>query len=406
MQKFKNILIGFVLFFFIYLEPIYIGPVKWGQIWKGLFCVFAILYVILKKVKAPKFIYIYYFITFLSLINTSIFSYPIETISVTLKILLFPLTYHFFLSLNLQRSKYFSMLRYFVFFTSYSCLIFHFKILSPLTKGYDVALYGGDSEGFSTIFQTVHSTAILLTFSLCYLIYELFYFNKKMSLLTKFHYILNLLILFYSVYLTYVRTALLILVTGLFFIFIYKQKIKNLGRIITVFTIIGFFFLFKFNTDEGFRNRLIGKTIYDDKKVVDTNTISSGRLKIWETSFKSWSENNNILEILLGIGENELMERNNKYIGFRVFSHNGFIDILVQNGLISFLFYIMFLFNFNKNIKHPFIKEGKLIIIAFFYMYLTMMFVQGGQEVYTMLLINLVLLAFGITKTKYNINKV
>jgi hypothetical protein len=396
-----NLAIGILLFFLIYLEPVYIGPVKWGQLWKGVFCLCALLYVILKKVKAPKFVYLYYVIAFLSIFNTSIISYPIETLSVTLKILLFPLTYHFFLSLKLKRSKYLSILRYFVFFTSYSSIIFHLKLLTPFTEGYDVALYGGDSEGFSTIFQSVHGTAILLTFALCYLLYEFFYFSKKMSLFTKIYYIINILILFYSVYLTYVRTALLILATGLFFIFIYKQKLRNLGRIITIFFAMSLFFFVKFSSDEGFRNRLIGKTIYDEEKVLDSNTLSSGRLRIWETSFKSWTENDNILELFFGIGENELMERNNRYIGFRVFSHNGFIDILVQNGIISFLLYLIFIASFYKNIKNESKRDGGILLLAFFYMYLAMMLVQGGQLVYTMFLMNLSLLAIGFKD--YNI---
>mgnify|MGYP001014027550 CR=1 FL=1 len=65
-------------------------------------------------------------------------------------------------------------------------------------------------------------------------------------------------------------------------------------------------------------------------------------------------------------------------------------------GIISFLLYLMFIIHFYKTIKRHY-RKGGVILLAFFYMYLAMMLVQGGQEVYMMLLLNLALLGFGVT---------
>jgi O-antigen ligase len=137
--------------------------------------------------------------------------------------------------------------------------------------------------------------------------------------------------------------------------------------------------------------RILGQTKWNDNTSVsgefDYNKVSSGRFDIWYSSINNLFVNNNFFEIVFGITEPELQSRNKKSINLSIFSHNGFIDSFVTNGIIGFVLLFMFLkgwykflnqIKFKKNRKLPEFRYG----ISVFIVYIITLIFQGGVIVY------------------------
>jgi len=233
-----------------------------------------------------------------------------------------------------------------------SAIPFHLGLIRPLGSAYNIDIYeaGDNVYSYVGIFQNAHASAIVTSMSVINLMF-LYFITKKKYLIVLVG------IGFYSIYSSYVRTSYLMLIVGVLILLhmIIKKKLRMSFLYYFLLILTSFLFYYLYNNDAVFSARLIGKTKYmSENRSISSENISSMRTVIWYTNLAFWSEGN-LIEKIFGYGDELSKDNMMKKTGMRVFSHNGFIDKLVQDGIIGlglfmfYLFYIYKLVSINKD---------------------------------------------------------
>ena len=397
----KKIFLGVLLFFFLYMDPIYFGAFKWSQIWKVILMLFMISFLFVKKIKLNKIISTYIISSFFYIISPFLFDYFTDTLVYLTTLLFFPTIFLLVYFITKKTGDYLSILSFLSIFFILSFIPFYFELLPQLGSSYDIKSLGISNEKtISGLFQKPHPASQVLAYSCL----TLFYVISKTKNSKKYFLILILILGVYFQIKTFVRLGLLMTLVGAFFYYIYKTNVaKKLKSFLFAFIILilSFPFVSETNTFKSYEKRLFGENQYDysyhNSKIIDYNKISSGRIGIWKSSINSLLSNDDPFEIIFGLTESELLNRNRKNFGLAVFSHNGFIDAFVTNGLIGILLYIYFIITWFKSIinrKMLFFKnysEYKYVLSVFFIFLVSTLF-QGGKIIYDGLFLSLSIL--------------
>lgn len=392
-----KIIAAFILVFIIvYLDPLQFGPFKWSQIWKSIFILFVFFrYFLLKKNKLIL-VNIYVLLSLNFLITLSFFIDPLSLLTHCLSFLFFPSIFLFFYYNYRSFEDYEAILKFSSSFVIVSFIPFYFGLLPELGKSYDLSVLGDvGSNSLVGLFQRPHSAALILSYASLTM---LFFLQSSKSKRKRLFYILMFLLSVLLVLKTYVRTGLLMIIIGFFIFYFYKSTYVKKTKVLVITFIIGLTGLIITSSNEAnvYEMRMFGETEYSGNSKndeLDLNQISSGRLSIWESSFASWNEKDSVMDILFGIGENELLKRNYQKIGFSVFSHNGFLDMLVVNGLVGLILFLLFLWKWYNIIKstnqgpRP-LPSSRLYALSVFFMYVISCFFQGGPIIYDSIFIS------------------
>lgn len=117
--------------------------------------------------------------------------------------------------------------------------------------------------------------------------------------------------------------------------------------------------------------------------------LGSGRLVFHLVSFQHLSDMS-LLEFFLGIGRTNQLDLMYMDIGMSITSHNGFLDMLIQNGLIGLLLFVAY-FKALWSAIQP--SDNDRLIKGLFFMILGFQFLQGGFMFYFDFLFAILLLA-------------
>lgn len=338
MKIFKYIIYGLALLPLFHYETLYIGPIKISHLWKGVVLVYLFFSIIITKQKA--FIYKpFIWIAILQLVNIELLNNPFNALVNFGTILLLPV-----LGIYLLRLNYYQLRKALIFFASFFILSFipyQFGILDSIREGYNLSTFGGTS-GLIGPFQNPHGAAISLASALIVVLHYWFEgcFNKL--------YLTLLFILgFYFLLSTYVRTGLAMFVIGSIPTLMYFAKKQ--ARTFFQLAVFAFFMSILASnwilSNEVLMNRITGQNKYRSEETFES--MGSGRVGIYIASLEIFAEAN-IKEKAFGIGESEQMSRIHKITNMRIGSHNGFLDVLLQNGIIGLLFLFTFFFRFYK----------------------------------------------------------
>jgi hypothetical protein len=249
-------------------------------------------------------------------------------------------------------------------------------IIKPVTEAYDIAVYGGEgSMAYIGFFQHPHSAAVSLSFSLLYLINNVF-INKKYSRLALIIFIPLIALGVFALYKTYVRTGYLMFGAAVILLYIKTFKIKFVAIYIAIamLAVVGVKYLL--TKDIVLQNRLSDKTIYM-KGDAGVERKGAGRIIFVEKAIEIWSESN-IIEKFFGVGNDEMRNRMHNKTRMFIPTHNGFTDALLVNGLIGFIIFILYLYSIFNMINLNRKSSDYLIAMSFFIQYLFFQFTQGG----------------------------
>jgi hypothetical protein len=376
MKHAKVILLFLVFFLIFYLEPIYIIGIKFAVIWKFfLFLFFIIKYRNIFKLsnKIIKYSYLY---TFKNLFNLSAILYPLQSIYNTILSFSFPFFYNIFIK-NFNENRLLPIIKKLSIFVIISSIPFHLNLLEPLGRGLEISTFDTTLQNieysFIGIFQNAHAAAIITSYALMNII---FFYKKEKKIFYLFLSLLGII----NIYMTYVRTGYLMVVLSILFYLIYDlkyiEKIKSLILIGVAFTT----FVYFANTDIVI-NRIFNISKYDPSNVginYDSESLSSGRTLFWAVNLLEWW-NADIITKLFGMGEEVARENMEIRIGLKIFSHNGFIDSFIENGIIGiFLFLGMFFYMIKLVIKNKGSTFFSLAATSTL-MFILMTFFQGGH---------------------------
>jgi O-antigen ligase len=196
--------------------------------------------------------------------------------------------------------------------------------------------------------------------------------NPENSNSLNMFYILLIILGFYELVGTYVRTGLAIYLVALAYIFLQNLNMKKVLFIIASLSVFGAGSFYIISTSE------VAQMRFEDRnKYVKNDEVGSGRLTYWKSAVENWSNDEDIV-ILIGLGEMYAEEKMEKSVGLKIFAHNEFFQMLQQEGLIGFSLFLSSLFTLYSFIKRH--KDSKYYqnSMAIFIGMITMMMFQGG----------------------------
>lgn len=270
-----------------------------------------------------------------------------------------------------------------------SCLIlatvpYHLGILvnsAAATDNLNLTKYGASGTLFTGPYASIHEASITLSITLFCLL-----FNYKTSTrAVKIWIVVLFLIGLYGVYLTYVRTALVMVGIGVIIeLFLNKKSTRLLSGGVVLVIIASICYIIYLNSSV-LQLRLANTNVYDSEVAE-----GSGRFLFWSTMMKYITSGGPML-FLFGGGRENGRDYMYSAIGQRLFSHNGIIDILVcagLTGLVLFFFYQRGLFRRLKWSNRKALPSYKLVLTVFL-MYYTAIIFQGYQFFWIFILISL-----------------
>lgn len=359
---------GFFLLFLFHFESLSIGPLKISHLWKGMVLVLLVFHFLFSK-KFKLFIYKpLVILPFLLFFNQEFFENPFNvflTISINLIIPFFGIYI-----IHLSEKQLQKWLLFFASFFVLSFMPYQLGLLQSYGEGYNLEKYGAESYGLVGPYQGVHAASIALAASFIILVY--FWIQKTYN--RQYLSLLIILCLFFLIN-VYVRTGLAMALIGILpmIVKLYRQSNKKTRRSIKLVSlVIPLLLLYQISQNEILQKRITGNSKYGQENNIEK--YGSGRGLIYITNFKIFYESN-IIEKFIGMGSLELMRRTNQKIGIHVLSHNGFLTILLSQGVLGLTILITFyinVYNVIKRLPKDLMPLGQSLFIAF----LIMTFIQ------------------------------
>jgi O-antigen ligase len=226
---------------------------------------------------------------------------------------------------------------------------------------------------FSGIFNGQHPLAITTSMASMFILYE--YMSSK-SKFSKFYNLILLVLAVIIVYKAFTRTGWVMM--GLGFIVILYYKARNFKNVIMYLSFAGLIGLGGYQlflkNNQRFSNR-INDVVNDGTYQADRG---SGR-DIFRSVSLGLFLDGDVPTQIIGTGIEPLMDHMEDTIGMRLYSHNGFIDALVAEGIIGIIFMTCFIF---AMVRYAYTKRRNNyfpITISCIAMWIIFQFVQGGS---------------------------
>jgi len=377
----KRLLFFLCFFVLFYVEPLRVGEVSIAVIWKAglvLSLLFLLLHSTIKAQRMPKITFWGLIFAVQSAFNASFFVGLVENVSEAMKNTFVPMIYGVGVSIGNSTQTSEAIYR-FVVLLSYSIVFstvpFLVGLISPISAGYDLSIFGFDTHGFVGVYQTAHGASITIGTALVVLFFHLVH---SMSFQSRIIAIVAISIGLYSVYLTYARTGYFILVVG-FLVLLYNSK-SNMRYIWLPFSVLSVlligFALYEYSSL--FRMRLVGLNIYTQNTMTVSEALGSGRERFWVAVFDYFLAQD-LPAKFWGLGSTVAKEMMLDAVGMRIYAHNGFIDILQFNGFLGAILYLIFLTKIWGEIRRFRFSKYFPLVSALFVTFLAQMIVQGER---------------------------
>jgi len=361
--------IGFII---LYLEPIPIAGMTFGILWK-LILIFVLFIPIIYKTFKEKYMEMFAFITiifaFKTLISYSSMDYIINSITIFSKTLILPMLYLFFI-LKLKEGTLKFLAKHFSILIIISFLPYMIGILTPLGVGYDLSPFGLDGQyGLVGPFLNPHSASISVAFAMIVLTGQI---NRENRQLENLFYLSLIVLGFYELIDTYVRTGIAVYLVALTFLYLQNINLKKILLLVMTGAVLAAGSIYLVSTSEVAQMRF-----QDKNKYMTESDLGSGRFQFWQAAVENWSDDDTSV-IFIGLGEEYAKDKMLEKVGMRIFAHNEFFQTLQQEGLIGMSLFLSSLF-----LMYRFMKRNKYSIYyptaqALFLGMLSMMMLQGG----------------------------
>jgi hypothetical protein len=348
------------------------GGLTFGIIWK-LILMFTIFLPIVYKVLQSKYIEMFAFFAILFafkiLISYSAMEYLMDTLTVFFKALMFPMLYLYFVN-KFQKTTLIFLAKHFAILIILLFIPYILGILEPIGEGYKLEAYGLEGQyGLIGPFIRPHTASISISFAMIIVTSHIKNENNKIQ---NLFYISLLLLGFYELLATYVRTGLAVYLLVLLYIYLQNINLKKVLLILLSIGVLGAGSLYLIATNE-----VVQMRVKDQNKYDKSGDVGSGRVLFWKTAVDSWL-NDETSVIFIGLGEEYGKDKMERVTGMRIFAHNEFFQMLQQEGLVGLTLFFSYLYLVHLFIKRhensPYYLSAKVIFIA---MLLEMM-LQGG----------------------------
>ncbi len=378
-KKIKYLFFGLVLLLLFHFETLNIGSVKISHLWKGTLLLFLIFFFLRVEGKAFFIYKPLIWLSILQLINLEFFTNPLNAFLLFGTKLILPLV-----AIILLKYPFNSLKNGLIFFASFftlSLVPYALGYLESLGELYELSAYDNEQEGIVGPFQGAHAASTALAGSFLVILY--FWFTKAFNRI----YLSALLILcFYFLIFTYVRTGMLMVVIGVLpmLIFFAKEKVSTRIRLFIVGGLLAVLISGWVLSNKTVMDRIVGERKWSSE-TESFETLGSGRGLLYLYAVEIFFEANTI-EKIIGMGQTEQKNRMESKLGLALVPHNGFLLLLLNNGILGLFIFALFLRNILKLLRKITIKE-KVLVRSLFYAYLVMSFFQSFDLLYMYLML-------------------
>lgn len=393
----------FYLFFFVllYSGSISVGGMTIGLLWKIAVLAAILLPVsvyILKTKQIELFVLFAILLSIKMFFNISSFDYFTTTIGVVAKNLMFPILFLFFvMKLNTEQLIYFA--KHYSIFIVLSFVPFMLGVLDPISEGYKLDNYGFEgSFGLIGVFGNAHAASESLGIVLIVLFY---FFQDTKNKYVKLIYLGLLGLGIYELILTYARTGMLISFVGLFYLWIKEEGSKKFVTAAIFVVPIVFMSIYMYITNPILQMRMNDETTYT-RESGKVREVGSGRPTIAKAALKNWYEEG-FTGQFIGLGLEYGMIKMGKAINNKILAHNGYIQILQQEGIIGALLFLLYLYSLLRYILKRKTNKYYIISMALVLGYMAEMLVQGNFS-FTIILLMAIFLTL-LKKADEYVNK-
>lgn len=335
----RRFLILFLIFWGMHIIEGFpaIGGISIAQIWK--MPLWGYLIFVTFNYYKEKYQKYSYWMAAESLINPEIINNTISSVAHAAKLLPLALFSSYFRN-NVNPSNYSKYILWLSQFIAIATVPYLLGILKPI-HAFDASFISDDLYYFSGCFGGAHVASSY--YCLAILVILAYYIEGRFP--SRREKILNgvlLVVLFISIYKSYVRTGWLMLIIGIATLGLSNTNIyKRIRNIISLFLLLVVTSGLLYSFSDTFRMRLSGSTRYStSNEVIDLK--GSGRAQFWINGVELWENSNTIGEYLFGVGVTKVKENNRKKTGMAVFSHSQFIDALAQHGILGIFLLLLF----------------------------------------------------------------
>lgn len=374
-------LIKYIFFFILFVVLHYIegfpdvDGFSVAQLWKIPLLLFLILYFILHIRKTEKFEKWTMLLILESFFCIEIIINPTSTFTNAIKLIPLVLFFHFFVNRGISQV---TLKKVALFMSRYICLtslITLLGIIEPIQEYRDAARFGIEGLSYySSLFGAPHAASSYFAIAIIVLFYFIIKREYSSKLWMAFD-IVMIIIAFLSIYQSFVRTGWFMLCIGLLFLMGITNILKKPKYLLLFFISVGLLYQL-YNYNEKVKARMSGVNVYRGIEGQNIETEGSGRTLFWKNGLELWSSGSPY-EILFGQGYTSVINNNYKKLGMEVFSHNQFIDILAQHGIIGLIILILvFLYQYKyirKREQSPYYR----LCLSIFMMTIFFSFFQG-----------------------------
>jgi O-antigen ligase len=293
-----------------------------------------------------------------------------------------PILYLFFI-LKLKENTLKFLAKHFSILIILSFLPYMMGLLTPLMLGYDLTPFGLDGQyGLIGPFLNPHAASISVAFSMIVITGQINKFNRPLE---NLFYITLIILGFYELIMTYVRTGIIVYLASLAFLYLQNINLKKILLLIFTSIILSAGSVYLIATSE-----VVQMRFQDKNKYMTESDLGSGRFEFWQAAVENWLDDDPSV-IFIGLGEEYAKDKMLEDVGLRIFAHNEFFQTLQQEGLIGFTLFISSLILLYSFIRRNRDSSYYLPTSTIFIGMIVMMMLQGGFYFNIVLLLSIYL---------------
>ena len=381
-NNFKNVkylFYGILLLFIFHFETLSIGTIKLSHLWKGALLCFLLFKIFSKK---RKFFFVYkplIWLALLQLVNIELFNNTFNAVFLFGTTLMLPLIGIYVLRFSPKQLE--TTLLFFASFFIFAFVPYELDLLASYGDLYELTGYGVEEFGIIGPFQGAHAASTALAGSFLVVLY--FWFTNSFN---RVYLSLLLILGFYFLIFTYVRTGMLMVIIGVLPMLIYfsKKDVSTRFRLIFIGGLFSILISGWVLSNETLMDRITGKRI-NKVETESFEDLGSGRGQIYLYSIDIFLEANPF-EQLFGMGQSEQLKRMKSKLGLALIPHNGFLLILLNNGVLGLFVFLAFL---RKSLVFYRALESsdRVRLQGLLYAYIIMIFFQNYDLIYVYLVL-------------------
>jgi len=345
---FLKIIVCFVAFGILYIEPLTLAGMKWAHIWKVGFIASLMVALTAQLAIQPRLFLGGVHNTRILLSGAlfavwplvpALFSSAPQTALYIVGVRSFPLLLFIYLiSLRMTDRQLHQLLVWTVWFVALSAIPFLLGWLEPIGHAYNLAnIFGSNSSGFVGVFQNAHAAS--LSFGMCS-VFALVQAVESQRLLRRLSWTVPTLLLATLTALTHARSGMVVLLVGtLCYSVMHTSNRKSFRIILLSLGIIGMTYTL-LPDPSGFVNRLLGKTVHT--RAYNIETFSSGRTMLASAALTAYLDAEPRVW-LIGADRSRMLGAMEERVGKALTPHNGFVEELASHGIVGLLLLLGFL---------------------------------------------------------------